>query len=146
MEMEFTTSPPAPEYTTQVVEAVTDPDFDAEALFKRLEGVWNDEYEFPGFMRFFYKDGKPSLYSAVYDGESNGVGTLIGGRENAGEGTATLYFQYTAVDDWPGPFPERIDALQIDLTDIDAGKLRVQHKTIWGTPDWHTHTYSGRTM
>ena len=46
------------EFTTQVVEAATDPDFDAEALFKRLEGVWNDNSEIPGFMSFIYKDGK----------------------------------------------------------------------------------------
>ena len=135
-----------PVYTTQVIDAIIDTDFDTEALFKRLEGVWDDEYEFPGFMSFNYKDDKPSLYSGVYDGESNGYGALIGGRENANEAMATLYFQYPAVDDWPGPFPERTEELQIDLLDIDAGKLRVQHKTIWGTRDWHAYTYGGRTM
>jgi len=140
------TEPGEPVYTTQVVEAVTDPGFDAQALFKRLEGVWNDGYEYPGFMSFIYKDGKPILYSGVYDGETSGVGTLMGGRENAGNGTVTLYFQYPAMDDWPGPYPERTDALQIELTGIDGGELRIQVTSIWGTRAWHTYTYRCKTL
>ena len=136
------------EYTTQVVEAVIDPDFDAQALFKRLEGVWDTPHPelegIFGFLSFIYKDGKPILYGGVYDGESSGIGTLVGGNEN--EGIATLYFQYPAVDDWPGPFPERTDALKIDLTGIGDGELRIQQTTIWWTYDWRAFTYRCRTL
>jgi len=139
----------APELTTQIVEAATDPNFDAQALFKRLEGVWNTPHPelegILGFMSFIYKDGKPILYGGVYDGESSGVGTLIGGRESE-DGIAVLYFQYPAVDDWPGPYPERTDALQIDLTGIDDGELRIQQTTIWYTYDWRTFTYRCKTL
>jgi len=119
------------EFTTQVVEAVTDPDFDAVALFKRLEGVWNDNNEIPGFMSFICKDGKPSLYCGVYDGDTPGVAALTGGREIEG-GIAVLYFLYPAFDDVDGPIPERTDELQIDLTNLDNRKLQVQRTTIWG--------------
>jgi len=139
------TAAPGIEMTTQVVEMVTDPDFDAQALFQRLEGVWNDEYEYPGFVSFIYRDGKPILYSGVYDGEA-GIGTLTDGRENVGGGTVTLYFQYPAVEDWPALIPERTDALQIDLTGIDGGELRIQVTSIWGTRDWHTYTYRCKTL
>jgi len=139
-----------PEATTQVVEVVTDPDFDAEALFKRLEGVWDIQDEGPDgpifhFMSFLYHDGKPSKYSGAYEGETSGVGTLVDGRENE-DGTATLYFLYPAYDYEDGPVPERTEALQIDMTGLQDGKLRVQITTIWRTYDWETYTYRCKTL
>jgi hypothetical protein len=153
IEAEHTTQPAEMEYTTQVVEAIIDPDFDAEALFKRLEGVWDHKYERPdgvrsrasGFTSFIYDNGKPILYRGVYDGEAWGVGTLVGGRE--GDGIATLYFLYPATDDnLNGPLPERTDALQIDLAGIDDGELRIQLTTIWYTYDWENITYRCKTL
>ena len=135
-----------PEITTQVVEAMTDPDFDAEALFQRLEGVWDDDYEIPGFVSFIYKSGKPSLYSGVYNGETNGVGALIGGNESVNEGIVTLYFLYPAFDDVDSPVPERTSALQIDLTGIDDGELRIQTTSIWHTSKWRACTYRCKTL
>ena len=151
IEVEHTTMPPEVEYTTQVVEMKIDPDFDAESLFKRLEGVWDSEYERPdgdpilGFTSFLYDNGKPILHRGAYDGEAGGVGTLIGGRES--EGIAVLYFLYPATDDnLNGSLPERTDALQIDLTNIDDGKLRIQLTTIWRTYDWVNNTYRCKTL
>jgi len=143
-----TTAEPEIEYTTQVVEVMIDPDFDAQALFERLEGVWDDDYGIPGFMSFIYKDGKPSLYCGVYDGETNGVGTLIGGREGTSlEAIATLYFLYPASDDeLSGPLPERFEELKIDLLDSNDGELRVKHTSIWGTREWRTLTYRCKTL
>ena len=139
------TADPEIELTTQVVEAMIDPDFDAEALFQRLEGVWDDSYEFPGFMSFIYRDSKPSLYRGVYDGDTDGIGTLSGGREN--EGIATLYFLYPATEGEDGqPVPERTTALQIDVIDMDNEALRVKSTTIWGIHDWHTYTYNCKTL
>ena len=137
---------PAPEPTTQVVEAITDPDFDADALFKRLEGYWNGNSGHPGFTAFIYKDGKPSLWCGAYDGEHSGYGALTGGNENANEAMATLYFLYPAFDDVDGPVPKRTSELQIDLLDIANEKLRVQHTTIWMTYEWESFTYGGKTM
>ena len=147
VEAEFPTQPAEPEFTTKVVEAMIDPDFDAEALFKRLEGVWDDDYEYPGFMSFIYKDNKSIMYSGVYDGEANRIGTLIGGNESANEGIATLYFQYPAyngVDDLP--VPERNSAVQINLTGIDDGELRILHDSIWGNNGWRTYVYHCKTL
>lgn len=137
-----------PEFTTQVVEAIIDPDFDAEALFNRLEGYWNTwpEDHKPCFVGFIYHESKPSLYIGVYDGEHSGIGTLIGGKANANEAIATLYFQYPAFDDVDGPVPERTTELQIDLLDIDKEELRVQHTTIWRTYEWEGYIYGGKTM
>jgi len=131
---------------TQAVTEPTEPEFDAQALFKRLEGVWNDDYEIPGFMSFIYRDGKPSLYSGVYDGEANPIGTLIGGDESE-EGVAVLYFLRPAyIDEDKDPIPEHIDVLQIDLTDIDDGVLRIQMTTVWGTSKWRTCNYRCKTL
>ncbi|MCL2507768.1 MAG: hypothetical protein FWF05_01190 [Oscillospiraceae bacterium] len=141
----------APEPTTQVVEAMTDTDFDAQALFKRLEGYWNDEYDPPrgfphGFTSFIYQDGKPFLHCGAYGGEHSGYAALIGGRESD-ESIVALYFLYPASDDdMYGPLPERTTELQIDLTGIDNGELRIQHKGIFGTTDWIIYTYDGKTM
>ena len=150
-ETQAVTEPAEPEITTQVVEVMTDPDFDAQALFKRLEGVWDSAYErpdgdpIPGFTSFLYDNGKPILHRGVYDGEAGGVGTLIGGRESGGIGT--LYFLYPATDDnLNGSLPERTDALQIDLTNIDDGKLRIQLTTTWYTYDWENNTYRCKTL
>ena len=141
------TADPDIEYTTQVVDAKSATDFDAEALCKRLEGVWNDNYEIPGFMSFIYKNGKPSLYVGAYDGETSGIGTLTGGSAGANdEGIAMLYFLYPAIEDWPGPLPERTDALQIDLAGIDGGALRIQYTTIWSTGEWNAFTYRCKTL
>ncbi|MCL1951476.1 MAG: hypothetical protein FWF60_01470 [Oscillospiraceae bacterium] len=152
IEVERTTQPPEPEYTTQVVEVITDPGFDATALFKRLEGVWDHTYQnpegnpIPGFTSFLYDNGKPILHRGVYDGEAGGVGTLRGGRENE-DGTVTLYFLYPATDDnLNGSLPERTDALQIDLANIDDGKLRTRLTTIWHTYDWEDNTYRCKTL
>ena len=135
-----------PEFTTQIVEAMIDPDFDAQTLFQRLKGFWNDSFEYPGFMGFVYADGKPSLFSGIYESETNGIGTLIGGRENIGEGTVTLYFQFPAYTNEDGyPVPERTEELQIDLTGIDNGELRIRRKTIWWTYEWSAYTYGGKT-
>ena len=147
-ETQAITEPAVPEITTQVVEVMTDPDFDAEALFKRLEGVWNEgpgDAPPRGFRSFIYKDGKPSFYSGAYDGETAGVAVLTGGRKNEG-GTVTLYFLYPAFDDVDGPVPERTTALQIDLTGIDGGELRAQEITIWMTYEWKTLTYRCKTL
>jgi len=147
-ETQAITEPTEPEFTTQVVEAMIDPEFEAEALFKRLEGIWDTPHPelegIYGFISFIYRDGKPSFYSGVYDGETNGVGTLIGG--NGSEGIATLYFQYPAVEDWPGPFPERTEELQIDGTRFGDGTLHIRHKTIWGTSEWRACTYRCKTL
>ena len=147
VEAKHPTQPAEMEYTTQVVKAEIDPNFDADALFKRLEGVWNDDYENPGFMGFFYKDGKPSLFRGVYNGDADHTSTLTGGRENAGEGTVTLYFRYPGYNDEDNnPVPERTDAMQIDLAGIDDGTLRVQDTSIWHTGEWHTLTYRCKTL
>ena len=144
-EIEFPTQLAEVEYTTQAVKAEIDPNFDAEALFKRLEGVWDDDSEYLGFTSFVYKDGKPSLYCGAYDGDTSGVGALTGGRENE-EGVVTLYFLYPAVDDVDGPIPERTTALQIDLTGIADGKLDAQQTTIWMTYERETLTYRCKTL
>jgi hypothetical protein len=150
------TADPEAEFTTQVVDVKIDPDFDAEALFRRLEGVWDSVYEGPGdghldgplrsFKSFIYWDGKPSFYCGAYEGETAGVAVLAGGRENK-DGTVTLYFRYPAFhDEDNNPFPERTDSLQIDLSGIDAGELRIQHTNIWRTYDWEDNTYRCKTL
>jgi len=124
---------------------VTDPNFDADALFRRLEGYWNDHYEYPGFTRFMYRDGKPSMYSAVWDGEGSDAGTLTDG-QSTGEDMAALTFWYPAMDDnLNGPRPERTETMWIDFTGLDNGTIRIKHETYWGTKDWHVHTFGGKT-
>jgi len=136
----------APEPTTQVVEAATDPNFDAEVLFRRLEGIWDDEYMYPGFMSFIYRDGKPCEYSGVYDGEANQIGTMTGG-ESTGEGIAMLIFWYPAYNDVDDELvPERTGTMWIDLTNIDNGTIRIKRETYWGTKDWHNYTYNCKTL
>ena len=151
VDAEYTTQPAEPEYTTKIVEAMIDPDFDAEGLFKRLEGVWDTprpEIEgIPyGFTSFIYRDGKPSLLCGAYESETSGFATLTGGRENE-DGTVTLYFLYPAFDDQDNnPVPERTDSLQIDLAGIDNGKLHFQQTNIWRTYEWETRTYRCKTL
>jgi len=130
--------------TNATTPPVTDPNFDAVALFKRLEGYWNDHYEYPGFTQFMYRDGKPSLYGGVWDGEANAVGTMTGGK-SVGEGIAALTFWYPAIDEWPGPWPERTETMWIDFTGLDNGTIRIKRETYWGTKDWHDYTFGGKT-
>jgi len=150
-EPEFTTQAVEADYTTQVVDVAFDPNFDAEALFKRLEGVWDaPRPEFEGtpwiFRSFIYEDGKPYFYCGAYEGGTPGPAALTGGRENA-DGTVTLYFLYPAFNDEDNnPYPERTDSLQIDLTNIGNGTLRVRQTNIWRTYDWETCTYRCKTL
>jgi len=141
-ETQAITEPGEKVYTTLPAEVAIDPDFDAEALFERLEGVWDDDYETPGFVSFIYEDGKPSLCYGPYDGTNSGFGELVGGR-STGEDKTALSFIFPANTE-EGYVPTV--TVQIDLTDLDGGKLSMQLECFYEIGDWETYTYGGKTL
>jgi len=145
-EPEITTQPTEPEIATQIIAAI-DPDFDAEALFKRLEGVWNDDYEILGFVSFIYEDGKPNLCFGPYDNKSSGIGKLVGG-QSTGEDKAELSFLF------PGN-AEGVEAymrddvtvtVRIDFTGLDGEKIDMQLVTYFEIGEWETYAYGGKAL
>gem|GEM_PF-5125063 len=144
--------------TTQVVEAVIDPDFDAQALFKRLDGYWNTETEKEGYtLRWFicfhnnvHNNGKPSIYRGIWEAEGSDTGELIGGR-STGEYTAELAFLFpvlTEEGELPA-HPELTAVVSIDFGGIDSGGeiiMKLNNYSALGNGAWHTYTYGGKTM
>ena len=144
--------------TTQVVEAVIDPKFNAEALFKRLEGYWNTEieeerYTLRSFIRFHYNehnDDKPSLYRGIWEAEGSDTGELIGGR-STGENIAELVFLFPTLSEdgeLPG-HPELTAVVSIDFGGIDSGgeiTMKLNNYSALGNGAWHTYTFGGMTM
>jgi len=146
-------TPAEPDITTiaDYEPAPTDPDFDAAALFKSLEGYWNDTYLYPGFVSFEYREGKPILWGGVYDGEGNQISELAGGAD-AGDGMVTLNFIYPAItednsfDGYYSIRPEMTETVLLDLAGLEAGSIRVRRASPYWSRDWHTYTYGGKTM
>ena len=147
-----------PEATIQVVEAIIDPDFDAEALFQRLEGYWNTEIEEEGytlrwFVRFHYNeynDAKPSLYCGAWESEGSDTGELVGGR-STGENTAELAFLFPAITgDGELPMhPELTAVVSLDFSALDCDgeiAIKINNYSVLGNGAWHTYTYGGKTM
>ena len=138
------TEPGEPVYT---VEATIDPDFDAEALFKRLEGVWNTphpEFGFDGryIVSFTYQDGKPCLYFGDYDSKGSGFGKLVGG-QRTDENKAELSFLFP-ISSEVGFAPTV--TVRIDFTGLDEGKLSMQLACAYEIGDWETYTYNCKTL
>lgn len=144
------------ETTTQVVEAVIDPDFEAKNLFNRLEGYWNtavkeEGYTLRWFIHFHYNDGKPSIYRGVWEAEGSDTGELIGGR-STGENTAELAFLVPAITEEGELYmhPELTVVVSLDLSGFDSdGKIGMKinnYAVLGGNGAWHTYTYGGKTM
>jgi len=134
------------------VPAPTDPDFDAASLFERLEGYWNTPYgalegvNGYGFVNFRYEDGRPCLYTGVYESEGTSFGNLAGGK-SIEENMATLNFWSPAEEDglWAGR-PEMTETVSLDLTSLKDGSIRIKRESpIWSI-DWITYTYGGETF
>jgi len=139
------------EFTTKVVEAVIDPEFDAQALFQRVEGFWTarpDDHG-PWFVGFVYHEGKPSLQYGVWDGEGSLVGEMAGG-QSIDENRAALNFLIPAItaEDGNGydPRPAFTEIVRIDFAGLGEGKLRIQLENPYRTGAWETHAYGGKTM
>ena len=152
------TTTDTPEPTAQIVEAVIDPEFNAEALFKSLEGYWNTEIEEEGytlrsFIRFHYNehnDDKPSLYRGIWEAEGSDTGELIGGR-STGENIAELVFLFPTLSkdgELPG-HPELTTVATVDFSNLDSGgeiTMKVNNYSVLGNGAWHTYTFGGKTM
>ena len=144
-ETQAITEPGEPVYT---VEVAIDPDFDAEALFRRLEGAWNTPHPDYGFERrftfvkFMYQDGKPCLCYGDYDNANSGIGKLIGG-QRTGENKAELSFLFPANTE-EGYAPTV--TVRIDFTDLGGGKLSMQLVCHYDTGEWEDYTYGGKTL
>jgi len=146
-------TPTEPDYTTIAgwEPAPVDPDFDAEGLFKRLEGWWNTRYDDGTyitfqFVNFVYQDGKPCLYTGVYESEGTSFGELVGGA-SLGENMATLNFWSPEPEGglWGGR-PEMTETVTLDLTGLEDGTIRMKRECpIWSV-DWVTYTYGGETF
>jgi len=132
--------------------AVTDPDFDCMDLFQRLEGYWNTPYgalegvNGYGFINFRYEDGKPCLYTGVYESEGTSFGDLVGG-SSIGENMAALNFWSPAAEDglWAGR-PEMTETVSLDMAGLKDGSIRIKRESpIWSI-DWITYAYGGETF
>jgi len=122
------------------------PDVDIVALFKRLEGYWNATSAQRGwYLRFAYQNGKPSLYSGVWDSEGSGFGVLTSG-QSTGENKATLIFVFPASS---GQLvrSETTVTLQIDLASLESSgpiKMKLDRVIFGGNAEWNTFEYGGR--
>jgi len=144
-----TTGAPAEASTavTTTVPVVTDPNFGYNGLFKRLEGYWNTEAlvgggHFLSFVSFIVREGKPGLYTGVYEGEGSDFGALIGGR-GTGENTAELAFLFPAITE-EGELPthpELTAVVSLDFSGLDSEiDIKINN---YGDGVWRAYTYGG---